>query len=137
MIVDLPRKSIYLAGGFRSKWQELVTLRLADKYVFLDPSKHEIQNSSEYTKWDLDAITQSDIILAYMEASNPGGYSLALEVGYAKALGKKIIFVDKIESVLIGRYFEMVRQCADQVFSSLVDAVDYLEKLVDNNESLI
>jgi nucleoside 2-deoxyribosyltransferase len=122
-------KKIYLAGGFRSKWQAKATARLAGTFELLDPSTHKIQDPVEYTQWDLEAVRQSDIILANMEASNPGGYSLALEVGFAKALGKKILMVDQIEEPTVSRYFEMVRQCSERVFPTLDEALDYLLSL--------
>lgn len=121
-----PLRKIYLAGGFRSNWQALAKARLDGSFELLDPRAHNIQDPAEYTRWDLEAVRQSDIVLANMEASNPGGYSLALEVGFAKALGKRIFMVDQIEDPLIHRYFEMVRQCSERVFPTLVDALDHL-----------
>ncbi len=121
-----PRKKIYMAGGFRSKWQAEVVARLSGSYVLLDPSAHNIQDPAEYTRWDLEAVRESDIVLANMEASNPGGYSLALEVGFAKALGKRIFMVDQIENPSVQRYFEMVRQCSERVFTTLDEALDHL-----------
>ena len=121
------RKKIYLAGGFRSGWQEIVKNELPD-FDLLDPSVHDLQDPKAYTEWDLSAVSQSDIVLANMEQSNPGGYSLALEVGYAKALAKKIVFVDQIQNPTIGRYFEMVRQVSDEVFTDLQEALAYIKK---------
>ena len=121
-----PLKKIYLAGGFRSNWQALVAARLAGSYELLDPSAHNIEDPAEYTRWDLEAVRQSNIVLANMEASNPGGYSLALEVGFAKALGKRIFMVDQVEDPSVRRYFEMVRQCSERVFPTLDEALDHL-----------
>lgn len=123
-----PRK-VYLAGGFRSKWQAQVAARLAGSFELLDPSAHDILDPAEYTRWDLKAVRESDIVLANMEASNPGGYSLALEVGFAKALDKRIIMVDQVKEPSVKRYFEMVRQCSDRVFPTLEDALDHLLSL--------
>lgn len=121
----MPRKIIYLAGGFRSGWQAVVAGKLPN-CEFLDPSAHKIPDPTEYTRWDLDAIRRCDLVLANMEPTNPGGYSLALEVGFAKALGKSILFVDQVEDPSVSRYFEMVRQCSDRVFKTLDEAVGYL-----------
>jgi len=121
-----PLRRIYLAGGFRSNWQALVATRLAGSFELLDPSAHNIPDPAEYTRWDLEAIRQSDIVLANMEASNPGGYSLALEVGFAKALGKRIFMVDQVGDSPVRRYFEMVRQCSEHVFPTLGEALDHL-----------
>lgn len=126
MSANHPCRKIYLAGGFLSNWQAEVAARLAGTFELLDPSAHGIQNPVEYTRWDLDAVGRSDIVLANMEASNPGGYSLALEVGFAKALGKRIVMVDQIVDPSVRRYFEMVRQCSGRVFPTLGEALDYL-----------
>ncbi|WP_413740302.1 hypothetical protein ACL2XQ_09595 [Sodalis sp. RH14] len=120
-----PLKKIYLAGGFRSGWQELVKLRL-QSFELLDPSLHYIEEPLSYTNWDLDAIHRSEILLANMEATNPGGYALALEIGFAKALGKSIYLVDQIEDPSVSHYFEMVRQCSNRVFKSLDEAIEYI-----------
>jgi nucleoside 2-deoxyribosyltransferase len=124
-----PLKKIYLAGGFRSNWQAHVAARLAASFELLDPSSHNIEDPAEYTEWDLDAIRQSDIVLANMEASNPGGYSLALEIGFAKALGKRIFMVDQVEDPSVKRYFEMARQCSERIFPTLGEALDHLLSL--------
>ena len=128
MQTNQERRKVYLAGGFRSRWQEIVASQLKG-FVFLDPSQHNIQDPGEYTRWDLQAIQESNIVLANMEATNPGGYSLALEVGFAKALGKSIFLVDQIADPSTSRYFEMVRQCSDRVFATLDDAIDFLAQL--------
>ncbi|WP_081489117.1 MULTISPECIES: nucleoside 2-deoxyribosyltransferase [Pseudomonas] len=120
-------KKIYLAGGFHSGWQESVKSRLKD-FELLDPGAHGIDDPIEYTRWDLAAVRNSEIILANMEASNPAGYALALEVGYANALGKKIYLVDQIEDPSVKRYFEMVRQCSTRVFSDLDEAIEYIAR---------
>lgn len=121
-----PPRKIYLAGGFSSNWQALAAARLAGSFELLDPSAHNIQDPAEYTRWDLEAVRQSDIVLANMEGSNPGGYSLALEVGFAKALGKRIFLVDRLKDPSVRRYFEMVRQCSERVFPTLAEALDHL-----------
>lgn len=129
MSANRPLRKIYLAGGFRSNWQAEVAARLSNLYELLDPSAHGIQDPAEYTRWDLDAVRQSDIVLANMEASDPGGYSLALEVGFAKALDKRIYIVDQIVAPSVKRYFEMVRQCSERVFPTLDVALDHLASL--------
>lgn len=119
---------IYLAGGFRSGWQEIAKSKLKG-FQFLDPSEHNIKDPLEYTRWDLAAVRNSDIVLANMESSNPGGYALALEIGFARALGKKIYLVDQIEDSSISHYFEMVRQCSDKVFETLDEVVEYISDM--------
>lgn len=123
--MSLSHRKIYLAGGFHSGWQAIVESKLQG-FELLDPGAHGIADPVEYTRWDLAAVRDSDIVLANMEASNPGGYSLALEVGFAKALGKSIYLVDQIEDPMVSRYFEMVRQCSNRVFRSLDEAIEHI-----------
>lgn len=125
MMQSNSRRVIYLAGGFRSGWQAKVMTEVPG-YEYLDPSQHDIQDAAKYTRWDLDAVRMCDIVLAYMEPTNPGGYSLALEIGFAHALGKTVLFVDEIKDPSVRRYFDMVRQCSDHVFATLTQAIEYL-----------
>ena len=123
---------VYLAGGFKSGWQDKVTGKFPSMQFF-DPSKHNLETSREYTLWDLEAIHSSDCVFAYLEKDNPGGYALALEVGYAKALGKLIIFVDEKSGVdkKIARYLTMIAESSDACFNNLQDGIDYLHQIVD------
>ncbi|KAB1065608.1 nucleoside 2-deoxyribosyltransferase domain-containing protein [Salibacter halophilus] len=123
------KQTIYLAGGFRSNWQNQVIEKLGEKFVFYDPRKHGLADEVSYTVWDLHHIKHSSILLAYMEATNPSGYGLSLEVGYAKALFKTVILVDErsITDKKFSRYFGMIRVTADITFNSLNEALEYLE----------
>lgn len=123
--MEKPRRRIYLAGGFKSGWQNFASQEL-NSFDILDPSIHNIEEPAAYTEWDLRAIRECDILLANMEESNPGGYALALEIGYAKALGKQVIFVDQLSDSSRKRHFEMVRQAADRVFSTMPSALNYI-----------
>lgn len=129
-------RKVYLAGGFKSRWQDLVQKKAAS-FEFIDPSLHNIENPSDYTDWDLRAIDQSDIIFAYMEDTNPGGYALALEVGYAKANNKKIIFVADENMGKRLRYFDMVKAVSDQYYASLEDGIDGLNNLTAIEERIL
>jgi hypothetical protein len=51
---------------------------------------------------------------------------LTLEVGYAHALGKTIVFVDEVEGQR-ARYFDMVHSVASRIFPSLKDALNALQ----------
>ena len=122
--------TVYLAGGFRSGWQEKVFSALPD-LVYKDPSKHGLTDPVLYTEWDLQAIRESDVVFAYLEATNPAGYALALEVGYAKALGKVVVLVDEKSSrnEQAGRYLQMLRSAADATFDSFDEGLTHLERL--------
>lgn len=102
---------VYLAGGFHSGWQDEVIKGLADhpNVEFLDPRKTGLKSEWDYTRWDLDAIEDSDIVFACMEHDNPAGYDLMVEMGFAAALRKPIVFVETgVDSR--SKYYGMARQ---------------------------
>jgi len=100
---------VYLAGGLRSNWQDFV-IRACPALKFFDPREHGLSDATSYTSWDLEAIRRCRWLFAYLERDNPGGYALALELGYARALGKEVIFVDEKSRTgnEIGQYLEML-----------------------------
>lgn len=129
-----PYPVVYLAGGMRSGWQDMMPC--GPRY--LDPRSHGLTNPDDYTAWDLRAIGQCDVLFGYMEESNPSLYGLCLEVGYAKALGKRIILVDGLsrEHQMVGhlhvpraRYFGMVRSCSNVVSPTLMDGIRALDEM--------
>lgn len=135
-LAKLPAQSavftVYLAGGFRSGWQQRVMSEVPGIH-YMDPSKHGLSDPVHYTEWDLQAIRQSDVIFAYLEASNPAGFALSLEVGFAKALGKTVILVDEKSAIdaQLSRQLQMVRTVADATFGSLEEGISLLKQLAD------
>jgi nucleoside 2-deoxyribosyltransferase len=115
---------IYLAGGMKSGWQDELISHFPN-IEFLDPRSHGLTEPKDYTKWDLDAIRECDVIFGYLEESNPTGYNLCFELGYAHALGKKIIWVNenldnKTSAVA------MIEESADKVFDNFQDSLHCL-----------
>jgi nucleoside 2-deoxyribosyltransferase len=123
-------KTVYLAGGHRNPWRQRVVAEVT-AFRYRDPSAHGIKEARAYTAWDLEAVKSSDILFAYFEAGNPSGYGLALEVGYAAALGKHIIFVDEKSEAepSVGRYLNIVKETSDVHFKTLEEGIDYLRRL--------
>jgi hypothetical protein len=129
-------QTVYLAGGMRTNWQDKVLQALPD-FCFLDPRSHQLRDADAYTAWDLDAVRNSDWVLAYLEDSNPGGFSLALEMGYAKAISKKLILVDEKSASseeLRGR-LAMLHSIADYCPHSLDEAISILRQMADRNKA--
>ena len=120
-------KTIYLAGGFYSGWQDLVQA-LVPGQTWLDPRTHGLHDEGDYTKWDCEAIEASDIVFAYLEAGNPGGHNLGFEIGYAVALGKQVIFVEENTTTRPkrSRYTGMLRAGANWDVDSLRDGIKRL-----------
>ena len=111
----------------RSGWQDKVKA-VSPRFTFLDPRAHGLKDSLEYAKWDLAAVRASDVVVAFLELSNPSGIGLALEVGYARALGKRIILIDEKSAAdeVTARHFAIVRACADVVFDDFDGGLLYL-----------
>ena len=122
--------TIYLSGGHRSKWRDKVTQLNFGEYI--DPSDNGLKNPLEYTAWDFAAIDRSDLVFAYMEATNPIGLGLAVEIGYAAAKGKYIILVDEKSKTddEYNRAFAIVRASSDSVFTSMDEGVNSLAGLI-------
>jgi hypothetical protein len=132
MLGPSTKRTLYLAGGMRSNWQAKVIAELPDWDV-VDPRGHHLADERQYTYWDLQGVRKSTWVLAFLEASNPGGYNLAVEVGFAKALGRKIILVDEKSSVdfNVQKYTGMLRVCADVTPGTLDEAITFLQKVSD------
>lgn len=121
---------VYLSGGMRSGWQQHVK-KAVPEHQYFDPCEHGLDEEGQYTLWDLLAIDASDILFVYFEASNPSGYGLSLEIGYATALGKDIILVDEksCSDPDIGRRLGMLRACSHVVVQSFEEGMKILRAL--------
>lgn len=105
-------------------------MRAVPSLDYFDPRSHGLKSKSEYTAWDLEAVRRSDCVFAYLEATNPGGYALALEIGFAKALGKFVILVDEKSSadVQAARYLEMLKETSEVPFTVLQEGIEFLKQ---------
>jgi nucleoside 2-deoxyribosyltransferase len=117
---------VFLSGGLHSNWQDRVKNRLSlANTVWIDPRKHLLTDPEQYTPVNLAGIKAADVVFAYLEKENPGGYDMSFELGYAKALGKWIILVIDEDR----DYFTMPVASADIVFTDFDSACFYLENL--------
>jgi len=138
---------VFLCGGFHSGWQGTVKYVVSHQptsfsglnpcldvgpqpVFFIDPRDHGLDAEELYTPWNLYWVRQCEIVFVYIEKTNPACQNMALEVGYAKALGKFIIVVDeKDNGDPVKRYMGMTRQCADVLFDNLEEGIAYLRVL--------
>jgi nucleoside 2-deoxyribosyltransferase len=120
-MAETTRTTVYLAGGMKSNWQDRV-IAACPGFAFSDPRTHGLTEEKEYTAWDLQAITDCDLVFAYMDSDNPSGFGLSLEVGFAYGIGRPIFYVCEDGSERQKR-FGMVRACASEVFDSLDAAI--------------
>jgi nucleoside 2-deoxyribosyltransferase len=124
-----PKTKVYLAGGFKTNWQSKVIEGSGDSLIFFNPREHGLEaDSKQYTAWDIFHVKKCDILFAYMESTNPSGYGLCLELGYAKALGKMIILVDEKSSKddSFAKYFKMAWESSDVVFENIDEGIKFL-----------
>lgn len=124
------KQKVYLSGGLKSGWQQEVKNMVGCAVEFFDPATHEINDAVGYAAWDLHYVRQCDIVFAYMESTNPSGIGLSLEIGFAHALGKTIIFVDEksAHDEAFSIRLEIVRESASVVFDNLAEGVAHLLK---------
>jgi len=122
---------VYLAGGMKTDWRSEVVAKGPSEAHYADPCCHGLPTEREYTAWDLLAIDWSDVVFVYFEASNPSGYGLCLEAGYAHAKGKTVVVVDEKSAAdpVTGKRLGMLRSIADVVLTNLDDGVEILNRL--------
>ncbi len=125
MMKEASKPTVYLAGDPKSGWQSKVCKAIQDLQL-LDPSKQDLADPKEMTRWGLQAIRESDVVLAYLEEEVQNGHALAFELGYAKALGKTILLVQEQGAGEEDQYLQTVREVADFCFDTLGEAVSYL-----------
>lgn len=122
---------VYLSGGLnKSNWQSKLIANVGKEgYAFFNPREHHLENSKEYTIWDLYYVKNCDVVFAYMENDNPSGYGLTLEIGVASALGKPVILVDERSKndSNFKKYFKIVQESSTIVFDNLEDGTNFLK----------
>jgi len=128
---------VFLSGGFRSGWQDGV-VRAYPGVSYLDPRRHGLELPSQYTAKNLADIAEADIVFAHMDVDNPSGFGLALEVGFAKALGKPVILSDEKSAgdPEFERYFATIVETADASFRSLDAAISRLGSQIGASNSV-
>lgn len=128
-----PATVVYLAGGMKSNWQDIVKKEFPE-VVFFDPRDHNCKSEQEYTRWDLTGVEKCDIVFAFLENSNPAGQGLCVEVGFARALEKYVIYLEEPRDN--ARYFGMCRVISDFVSNEencLQAGITHLRELLKSN----
>lgn len=129
-----PLRSVYLAGGHRNPWREQVK-SCVPGLTYFDPAQHGIADARAYTAWDLEAVRRCDVVFAFLESTNPSGFGMALEIGYAAALSKHVVFIDEKSATdsNLERYLRILHEASSASFQTLDDGIGYLQRL---NEQL-
>ena len=121
---------VYLSGGMNSNWRSAVDYLRGAPWIdvrFVNPCEHKLRDPRHYTAWDLKGIEICDIVFAYLASNNPSGIGLALEVGYAKALGKPVILVNEMQD---DAKWGIVNECADYYTGNLEIGREILESVL-------
>jgi nucleoside 2-deoxyribosyltransferase len=120
-------RKVYLAGGFYSGWQDKIISGI-EGMAFFDARTHNYDDPEKYTDWDLTAIRNADLVFAYFEETNPTGYGLMLEVGFAKALNIPVILVDEKsqKDTEFGKKIGMLHASSSVVFDNFEDGYNHL-----------
>ena len=117
------KQKVYLAGGFNSGWRERV--KQLDNVDFFDPKLKPDKHWSEYGAWDIHHIKQCDILFGYMERTNPSGFGLSVELGYARALNKTVILVLE-NGHEKDKYLQFLQVTANVVYDELLEGIKFL-----------
>ena len=144
------RKKVYLCGGFRSGWQRKVIQALVDFPVeWFNPADQKLGEKylplELYSPLDEIKIRECDIVFAYLEASNPVIINIALELGFAKGLGKNTVLVNEWTEANIQKgiletlkpngdwfktgYLEMLIDWCDFIVTDINIGIEILKKL--------
>ncbi len=121
--------NVYLAGGFRSGWQDKIKQSCPD-FSFFDPRLKPERDwtTLEIGTWDFCHIKKADIIFAYMERTNPSGIGLAVEIGYAYGIGKTVILVlEENNEIMKDKYLAFMEKAADVTFRNFEDGIGFLQ----------
>ena len=123
-------RKVYLAGEFSSGWQDTIITGIKD-FIYFDPRTHNYDDPEKYTDWDLTAIKNADLVFAFFEETNPSGYGLSLEVGFAKALNIPIILVDEKSKndADFEKRLGMLNSSSSVVFDNFKDGYNHLLKI--------
>ncbi len=126
------KAKVFLSGGFKSNWQQDVVDQLGNDFLFFNPRSHGLDNSEQYTTWDIHFVKECDIFFAYMEKSNPSGYGLAFELGLAHAWNKTIILVDERSSSdeSFANYFKILYKPSGVVVSRINEGIEILRTFI-------
>ena len=83
---------------------------------------------------DIDALANSDILLACRTSDEGRLFNLSLAVGYASALGKRILFVN--EGDHYSHAYDYIKPFSDGYFTNLDDGLRYLDYAVGIEDRL-
>lgn len=123
-------QKVYLSGGFKSNWSDLVTLN-CDGFIWIDPKQKENNKTmtiNEYATWDLHFIKKCDIIFIYVEKTNTSCIGLSVEAGFARGLGKTVILIlEPNHESIKDNYLKFLTKVSDVTFENLQDGINYLK----------
>lgn len=126
---------VYLAGGMKSGWQDVVKERLKDLkdmgFVrWSDPRNNGTSDPSKYKLLDKIRWETADIVFGYAEETNPSLFALGVELAGGHYSGAKTILVNLPENEPRYRYFSFVTVVCDYVTNDLDDGIEMLRKMI-------
>ena len=114
---------IYLSGSDDPAWVDRVKARY-----------HDHEATTLAVEAGIDALSDSDILLACRTSDEGRLFNLALAVGYASAAGKRILFVN--EGDHYSHAYDYVKPFSDGYFTELDEGLRYLDYAVGIEERL-
>jgi nucleoside 2-deoxyribosyltransferase len=85
---------VFLSGGTHGDWQDRVMSAVAEA-EFFDPRTVSGEAMNRIANTERRWLDECDVVLVYLEQSNPSGLGSAFEIGYAVANAKPVVFVDE------------------------------------------
>ena len=121
--------TIYLAGGLHSGWQDTVQAAVPTTDCVSPLDKDEDDMSlEEFGTWDLHYVKQADLVLCYIERTNPSCIGAAIETGFAAGQDTTVVLVlEDDHEHFKDRYLDFFRKVADVTYADLGAGIDYLK----------
>jgi nucleoside 2-deoxyribosyltransferase len=122
-----PHLRVFLSGGTRGNWREVVKGELPEFRYFDPTTLRSVTSMEEIAVTERNWLDQSDIVFFYFEESNPSGLGSAFEVGYAVARGVPVVFVDE----KLNNHTEWLAVHCTSVTTTLDDGIRELRLVAD------
>lgn len=125
----LKKPKIYLAGGLKTNWQQPLIELLSPYFEIYNPMDLYGLDIREVARTEKSWLEDSDFVLAYLEKTNPTGFGLAFELGFALARHTPSVFVNEWDS-RTGEWAEEIS--GSHIVKSLSEAVEYARQFAVN-----
>ena len=124
--------NIFLAGDIKGEWQADAVAAIHEMrpdVEIYDPREHLAHDPKVYTKRDLTAIVDCDMVIAVIEQDHFRYAGIVFLVGFAVALGKKVLLVNERGAQIAHNMHQMCDVYPD--VGGVYAALPYMEEFLE------